>query len=75
MGRPNAKTVFSREEMKAIKDLVSILPHTERTKQKSIRQKIRRIGLYWSEVAEHRTPYTLENLEKFISQGRIKVTD
>lgn len=72
MSRENAHTTFTKAEFTAIENLVRQLQNAPSDKQKGIRSKIRRIGLYWSEVADG-MPYTVENLHKLISYGVIKV--
>ena len=72
MGRDNAKTIFSKTEIDHIEDLVRELEKAPADKQKGIRNKIRRIGLYWSEVAGGRS-YTVQNLHQLINSGIIKV--
>ena len=72
MGRLNAGTTFSKGEIEEIETLVRQLENAPADKQKGIRAKIRRIGLYWSEVAEG-TPYTVQNFHKLINSGIIKV--
>lgn len=72
MGRDNAKTRFSSLEMKEIEQLVHELERAPADKQKGIRGKIRKIGLYWSEVANGKA-YTVQNLRQLIQLGIIKV--
>ena len=72
MARENARTVFSKAEIDQIEALVKQLERTPVDKQKCIRGKIRRIGLYWSEVAGG-AEYTVQNLRQLVSQGVIKV--
>ena len=72
MSRENARTVFSKAEYDQIEALVKQLEKAPADKQKGIRGKIRRIGLYWSEVAGG-AAYTVQNLQRLVSQGVIKV--
>ena len=72
MGRDNAKTRFSSYEMERIEQLVLELEKAPADKQKGIRGKIRKIGLYWSEVASGKA-YTVQNLRQLIRLGIIKV--
>lgn len=68
------KTIFTLEEYKKIKDLVSQLEKADRQKAKSIRNKIRNIDLYWSEVASG-MEYTVVNLNHLFSIGTLKISD
>lgn len=72
MARENAHTSFTKNEIAAIENLVRQLQNAPADKQKGIRSKIRKIGLYWSEVADG-MPYTVENLHRLVSCGVIKV--
>ncbi len=72
MGRENARTHFSRSEMERIETLVAQLEKAPADKQKGIRGKIRKIGLYWSEVAGGRS-YTVQNLRQLVRLGIIQV--
>lgn len=72
MSREEARTVFTKDEIAAIEALVRQLYNAPSDKQKGIRSKIRRIGLYWSEVAGGMS-YTVENLHRLINNGAIKV--
>lgn len=72
MERENARTRFSSREMERIEQLVRELEKAPADKQKGIRGKIRKIGLYWSEVAGGKA-YTVQNLRMLVQQGTIKV--
>lgn len=72
MKRNNAKTNFSRKEFDEIVELVSLLQKSSSDKQKGIREKIRRRGLYWSEVASG-VPYTVEELNGLVRKGVITI--
>lgn len=72
MGRENARTHFSSREMERIEQLVRELEKAPADKQKGIRGKIRKIGLFWSEVAGGKA-YTVLNLRLLVKQGVIKV--
>lgn len=61
MATRNSKTSFSGEELTRIISLVRQLEMADRSKQKGIRNKLRGIGLYWSEVASGMS-YTVDNL-------------
>lgn len=74
MSRDNARTIFTTAEFEQIEILVRQLEKAPADKQKSIRGKIRRIGLYWSEVASGKS-YTVQNLQRLVDKGAIKVSD
>lgn len=46
--------------------------NSDASKQKGIRSKLRKIGLYWSEVGS-RMDYTVANLQKLFEDGTLKV--
>lgn len=74
MSRDNARTIFTTAEFEQIEILVRQLEKAPADKQKSIRGKIRRIGLYWSEVASGKS-YTVQNLQRLVDKGAINVSD
>ena len=74
MSRDNARTIFTTAEFEQIEILVRQLEKAPAGKQKGIRSKIRRIGLYWSEVANGMS-YTVQNLQHLVDYGVIKVSD
>lgn len=67
-----SKTIFSAEELQSIIALVRELEMASSSKQKGIRAKIRKIGLYWSEVAPG-VAYTVANLQKLFEVGTLRV--
>ena len=72
------KKVFTKDEYVRIKDLIRQLENAGKTKQKYIRQRIRNIGLYWSELPKSELPvkmdYTVANFEKLFDMGILKLT-
>lgn len=79
MGKRKTKEFFSKNEYQEIKKLVFQLENSDSSKQKTIRQKIRDVGLYWSELKllgqPKKLPYTVANLEKMFEQGVLKLDD
>lgn len=65
------RTQFTIEEYKTICELVYQKERADRKEQKSIRDKLRGIGLYWSEVGEGK--FTVENLNKLFNKGVLKI--
>lgn len=74
MGERDSKTTFTVDEMKRIITLVTELEKADSSKQKGIRGKIRKIGLYWSEVAPG-MPYTVSNLKRLVENGTLRISD
>lgn len=74
MAERNSKTTFTEEELKRIIALVRELESTDGSKQKGIRAKLRKIGLYWSEVAPGMA-YTIANLQNLFNNGTLKLSD
>lgn len=72
MTERNSKTSFTGEELKSIIALVKELETADASKQKGIRAKIRKIGLYWSEVAPGKD-YTVANVQKLCTDGTLKI--
>lgn len=73
MTERNSKTSFTGEELKRIIALVKELEAADASKQKGIRSKIRKIGLYWSEVAPGMA-YTVANVQKLCTDGTLKIS-
>lgn len=68
------RTTFTADEFRRIRELVRELENAGGTAaKKGLRQKIRNIGLYWSEVAQG-TDYSVANLDALASRGVLKVT-
>lgn len=66
------RMTFNTSEIIEIEKLISELEHATSDKQKGIRAKLRKKGLYWSEFAQG-CEYTLANFHKFVEQGVILV--
>lgn len=52
MARENVKTTFNKQEYLEIRRLITKLERADSQEQKKIRKKIRKIGLYWSEIPQ-----------------------
>lgn len=63
---------FRYTEIREIEALIKELELAPSNKQKGIRSKLRKRGLYWSEFAQGYA-YTLANFRMFIKQGMISV--
>lgn len=63
---------FKLSEIHEIEVLIKELEKASSDKQKGIRSKLRKRGLYWSEFAQGYA-YTLANFRMFIKQGMISV--
>lgn len=74
MAQRNSKTSFTGDELRQIVSLVSALEKADTSKQKGIRDKIRKIGLYWKEVASG-VPYTVVNLKRLFENGTLKLKE
>lgn len=67
------KRYFTQNELREIISLVHQKEKADRSKQKTIRAKIRRKGLQWEELVGRSMSLTLDNLKKIIEMGIIKV--
>lgn len=74
MAQRNSKTSFTGDELRHLISLVSDLEKADSSKQKGIRNKIRNIGLYWSEAASG-VPYTVANLKRLFENGTLKLKE
>lgn len=68
------KTTYTKAQFEEIKNLVREKEQAIPTKQKGIRDKIRKRGLYWDDLAK-RTPFTVENLEMLVKNGILTITE
>lgn len=68
------KTTYTKAQFEEIKELVKEREQASPTKQKSIRAKIRKRGLYWNDLAKG-TPFTVENLELLVKNGILTIKD
>lgn len=68
-----SKTKFTADERTRLISLVRELEQADEATQKRIRDKIRKIGLYWSEVTPPKTPYTVANLKRLFEDGTLKI--
>lgn len=73
MAQRISKTSFTRDEYKQIISLVSALEMADSSKQKGIRSKLRKIGLYWSEVGCG--DYTVANVKQLFENGVLKLNE
>ncbi len=67
------KSTFTRKEIQEIKRLIAEKLCAKPDKQKAIRDKIRKIGFYYSDFGTRKDGYTVEDLETLIRSGRVKV--
>lgn len=68
------KRVFTKEEFDTISRLVGGLPAATPNEAKKIRNRLRSIGLYWSEVAPG-LPYNSDMLAAILAKGIITVKE
>ncbi len=66
-----SKTSFTGEELTRIISLVRQLEIADPSKKKGIREKLRKIGLHWSEVRLPKMSYTVENLRLLFENGTL----
>jgi GH18 family chitinase len=69
------KTTFTQTEVDKIKELIIEKLRTTPNKQKVIRDKIRKIGFYYTDFSQAKVKggYTVEDFELLISSGMIKI--
>ena len=68
------KTTFSQTVYEELRNLISQREKANPSQQKSIRAKLRKHGLYWSEVASG-MEYTIENFDLLFTNGILKISD
>lgn len=67
------KSTFSTQEIKNIKALIKLKLEANSQKQKGIRNKIRKIGFYYTDFYSRPTPFNNETFEALINSNRIKI--
>ena len=65
---------FSNSEVKAIKELTVEKVHASSNEQKAIRNRIRKLGFYYSDFSSSKHGYTTEDFDEIVKSGRIKIT-
>lgn len=65
------KTKFTKEEILKLKSLIAQLEKADPSKRNGIRGKLRKMGLYWSEVRQGK-PYTVANFEELVNSGELE---
>ena len=74
MARENVKTTFNKQEYLEIRRLITKLERVDSQEQKKIRKKIRKIGLYWSEIPQ-KLQYTVKNFDYLFEIKYLKISD
>lgn len=68
------KNRFSKTELEQLKILIKEKQSADKTKQTSIRNKIRKIGFYFSDFSNQKKGYDNSDLEQLLKSGEIKIT-
>jgi hypothetical protein len=67
------KTTFTESEYTELKRLISKKVLADRSEQKKIRDKIRKIGFHYSDFSSKKG-YTVSDLEELVRNKQIKIT-
>jgi len=67
------KNQFSKSEFKQLKTLIKEKQTADKTEQKSIRNRIRKIGFYFSDFSNQKKGYDISDLEQLVNTGEIKI--
>tara|TARA_R100000306_G_scaffold62292_1_gene68249 strand:+ start:7567 stop:8430 length:864 start_codon:yes stop_codon:yes gene_type:complete len=67
------KNQFSKSEFKQLKILIKEKQTADKTEQKSIRNRIRKIGFYFSDFSNKKKGYDISDLEQLVKTGQIKI--
>ena len=67
------KNLFSKSEFKQLKTLIKEKQTADKTEQKSIRNRIRKIGFYFSDFSNQKKGYDISDLEQLVNTGEIKI--
>lgn len=71
MAEERGKRIFTPDEFNRIISLVKELEHADKSRQKRIRDSLRKIGLYWSEVGFG--SYTVANVQSLFENGTLRI--
>ena len=69
------KNTFTTLEVQKIKTLIKEKVTATSNEQKSIREKIRKIGFYYSDFSSNKNGYTVADFENLISSEKIVISD
>lgn len=69
------KNQFSKLEYEQLRILIKEKNKADKVAQKAIRNRIRNIGFYFSNYSSRKSGYDLNDLEKLIRSGEIKITE
>jgi hypothetical protein len=66
---------FSRSEIAKIKALLDEVRRSDRDRQKSLRNQLRRLGFYITDYAGDQAGFTASDVDRLVAKGTITVTD
>lgn len=69
------RSAFTREEIEELRRLVREKQTADRSRQKVLRGRMRRLGFYISDFAADSAGFVVSDLDDLISRGVITVTD
>ncbi len=69
-----SKQVFSVEQVEEIRKLLREKMNKSDSEQKLIRDKIRALGFYIRDYHKSSRPFTVEDFDQLIKDGKIKIT-
>ena len=67
------KNQFLKSEFEQLKTLIKDKQTADKTQQKSIRNRIRKIGFYFSDFSNQKKGYDISDLEQLLKTGEIKI--
>jgi hypothetical protein len=67
------KNLFFKSEYEQLKTLIKEKQTADKTEQKSIRNRIRKIGFYFSDFSNQKKGYDISDLEQLLKNGEIKI--
>lgn len=69
------KNQFSKSEFNQLKTLIKEKQTANKTEQKSIRNRIRKIGFYFSDFSNKKKGYDISDIEQLVKTGEIKILE
>lgn len=70
----SGRSAFSSSEIAVIRELLREVRRADRSQQKAIRAKMRRLGFFITDYATDQQGFTASDLDELIARGTITVT-
>lgn len=69
------RLTFTKTEIDELRSLLRDLRRADRSRQKTIRARMRRMGFYITDFSHDADGFTVSDLDEMVARGTITVTD